>query len=65
MRTALKMSLLYKHRKDENMFEMSRWDPFEEMMSLREAMNRLMEESFLVPGRALSSVGSRLTARWK
>ena len=39
------------------MFEMSRWDPFEEMMSLREAMNRLMEESFLVPGRALSNVG--------
>ncbi len=39
------------------MFEMTRFDPFEEMMSLREAMNRLMEESFLVPSRALGNVG--------
>ncbi len=39
------------------MFEMNRWDPFQEMMSLREAMNRLMEESFLVPSRALGTTG--------
>jgi HSP20 family protein len=26
------------------------WEPFREMMSLREAMNRLFEESFLRPG---------------
>jgi HSP20 family protein len=29
------------------MFELTRWDPFQEMMSLREAMNRLLEESML------------------
>ncbi|HLW00430.1 MAG TPA: Hsp20/alpha crystallin family protein [Ktedonobacterales bacterium] len=40
------------------MFEMSRWNPFEEMMSLREAMNRLMEESFLMPSRAWGTVGT-------
>ncbi len=34
------------------MFEMTRWDPFQEMMSLREAMNRLLEESML-PSRAI------------
>ncbi|MBX5492584.1 MAG: Hsp20/alpha crystallin family protein [Chloroflexi bacterium] len=27
----------------------ARWDPFAEMMSLREAMNRLFEESFVRP----------------
>ncbi len=29
------------------MFEITRWDPFQDMMSLREAMNRLLEESVL------------------
>jgi HSP20 family protein len=27
-----------------------RWEPFKEMMSLREAMNRLFEDSFIQPG---------------
>ncbi|HEY7123418.1 MAG TPA: Hsp20 family protein [Ktedonobacterales bacterium] len=36
------------------MFEMTRWDPFQEMMSLREAMNHLFEESML-PSRAIGS----------
>jgi hypothetical protein len=27
-----------------------RWDPFGEMLSLRDAMNRLFEESFVQPG---------------
>ena len=27
-----------------------RWEPFKEMMSLREAMNRLVEDSFIRPG---------------
>jgi HSP20 family protein len=32
------------------MAELVRWEPFREMMSLREAMDRLFEESFLRPG---------------
>ena len=28
----------------------SRWDPFREMLSLREAMNQLLEESYVRPG---------------
>lgn len=31
-----------------------RWEPFKEMMSLREAMNRLVEDSFIRPGTWLS-----------
>ena len=34
-----------------------RWDPFAEMMSLREAMNRLFEESFVRPGSAMQPAG--------
>ncbi|MBS1253651.1 MAG: Spore protein SP21 [Anaerolineales bacterium] len=30
---------------------LSRWDPFREMVSLREAMDRLFEESFVRPSR--------------
>jgi HSP20 family protein len=32
------------------MAELVKWEPFREMMSLREAMDRLFEESFLRPG---------------
>ena len=31
------------------MANISRWDPFQDMLSLREAMNQLMEESFVRP----------------
>jgi HSP20 family protein len=36
------------------MTNLSRWDPFQDMLSLREAMNQLLEESFVRPvnGRA-------------
>ena len=30
--------------------EVERWEPFKEMMSLRDAMNRLFEDSFIRPG---------------
>jgi HSP20 family protein len=33
-----------------------RWDPFREMPSLREAMNRLLEESVLRPGSPLAPI---------
>jgi HSP20 family protein len=33
-----------------------RWEPFKEMMSLREAMNRLVEDSFIRPGSWLAPV---------
>ena len=39
------------------MLDISRGDPFQEMMSLRDAMNRLMEESFLLPSRMLGTTG--------
>src|SRR4051812_2143834 len=32
-----------------------RWDPFGEMLTLRDAMNRLFEESFVRPSPALST----------
>ena len=39
------------------MLDINRWDPFQEMVSLREAMNRLMEDSFLLPSRTLGNTG--------
>ncbi len=36
------------------MFDITRWDPVQEMISLREAMNRLLEESML-PSRSIGS----------
>jgi HSP20 family protein len=34
------------------MTNLTRWDPFQDMLSLREAMNQLMEESFVRPNGA-------------
>jgi HSP20 family protein len=36
------------------MSNLNRWDPFQDMLTLREAMNQLLEESFVrpVPGRS-------------
>jgi HSP20 family protein len=34
-----------------------RWQPFSELMSLRQAMDRLFEDSFVRPSRFLSTVG--------
>jgi HSP20 family protein len=36
------------------MTNLSRWDPFQDMLSLREAMNQLVEESFVRPNGARS-----------
>ena len=47
------------------MFDITRWDPVQEMISLREAMNRLLEESML-PSRSIGSSGQetgQLTSR--
>ena len=35
-----------------------RWQPFSELMSLRQAMERLFEDSFVTPSRILSTFGS-------
>lgn len=43
------------------MLDISRWDPFQEMMSLRDAMNRLMEESFLLPSGTAQETGQLAT----
>ena len=34
-----------------------RWEPFREMMSLRQAMDKLFEDSFVTPSRFLSGFG--------
>jgi HSP20 family protein len=36
------------------MSNLSRWDPFQDMLSLREAMNQLLEESFVRPAQGRS-----------
>lgn len=38
------------------MTNLSRWDPFGEMLSLRDAMNQLFQESLVAPGRGGSSM---------
>ncbi len=44
------------------MSNMVPWEPFREMMSLREAMNRLFEESFLRPGLLGTTEGAAMNA---
>ncbi|HET9223203.1 MAG TPA: Hsp20/alpha crystallin family protein [Roseiflexaceae bacterium] len=39
------------------MATITRWDPFQDMLSLREAMNQLMEESFVRPAAGRSGQG--------
>lgn len=34
-----------------------RWQPFSELMSLRQAMDKLFEDSFVRPSRALAAIG--------
>jgi len=34
-----------------------RWHPFTDLMSLRQAMDRLFEDSFVRPSRALAAIG--------
>jgi HSP20 family protein len=41
---------------------MQRWEPFRELMSLREAMDRLFEESFVRPGGLLGMRGESALA---
>ncbi|MBA7696158.1 Spore protein SP21 [subsurface metagenome] len=36
---------------------MMRWQPFSELMSLRQAMDKLFEDSFVTPSRLLSTFG--------
>jgi HSP20 family protein len=38
------------------MLDITRWDPFQDIVSLRDAMNRLMEESFLLPSGVFGAV---------
>lgn len=39
---------------------LSRWDPFDEILSLRDAMDQLFEQSFVRPRRQSGENGSRL-----
>ena len=39
----------------------TRWQPFTELMSLRQAMDRLFEDSFVSPSRILGAFGSGVT----
>lgn len=40
--------------------EIERWDPFREAVSLRDALNSLVQESFIRPGSLLSQSGSTM-----
>ncbi|MBL7125003.1 MAG: hypothetical protein ISS51_02785 [Dehalococcoidales bacterium] len=40
---------------------MIRWQPFNELISLRQAMDRLFEDSFVTPSRFLNTFGPRGT----
>jgi HSP20 family protein len=42
------------------MMTIERWDPFGEMLSLRDAMNRLFEESFVRPSLAATQAPGRM-----
>lgn len=42
------------------MSNLSRWDPFGEMLSLRDAMSQLLQESVIAPGRAGTGLGMAL-----
>jgi HSP20 family protein len=39
------------------MSNLNRWDPFQDMLTLREAMNQLLEESFVRPANGRSGQG--------
>ena len=39
------------------MANLTRWDPFNDMLTLREAMNQLLEESFVAPSAGRQSQG--------
>jgi len=49
-RSAPAQAVLTRRQEVDGMANMVRWDPAREMVSLREAMDRLFEESFLRPG---------------
>ncbi len=37
---------------------MMRWQPFPELISLRQAMEKLLEDSFVTPSRIFGTLGS-------
>ena len=43
------------------MMSITRWQPFTELMSLRQAMDRLFEDSFVSPSRILGIFGAGVT----
>jgi HSP20 family protein len=53
----LRVGLSKKRRKEVMQMAIERWHPFTELMSLRQAMDRLFEDSFVRPSRVLSTLG--------
>jgi HSP20 family protein len=47
-------------RKEVTQMAIERWHPFTELMSLRQAMDRLFEDSFVRPSRFLSTIGEAI-----
>jgi HSP20 family protein len=47
----------HNRRKEVIQMAIERWQPFSELMSLRQAMDRLFEDSFVRPSRALAALG--------
>jgi len=53
----LGVGLNKKQRKEAIQMAMQRWQPVSELVSLRQAMDRLFEDSFVRPSRLLTSLG--------
>jgi HSP20 family protein len=57
MSPELRVGLSKKQGKEEMQMAIERWHPFTELISLRQAMDRLFEDSFVRPSRVLSTLG--------
>jgi HSP20 family molecular chaperone IbpA len=53
----LRVGLSKKTKKEVSYMAIERWRPFTELMSLRQAMDKLFEDSFVRPSRALTALG--------
>ena len=53
----LRVGLSKRQPKEVIQMAIERWHPFTELMSLRQAMNRLFDDSFIRPSRILSTLG--------
>ena len=53
----LSVGLSNRSKKEVRQMAIERWQPFTELMSLRQAMDKLFEDSFVRPSRVLAALG--------